>query len=133
MRFDFNRDMSLNSHLAKAEYNTRTCAICLFYPHWKFSTRNRSGALKDNKWRIMLLLVFAWVWCGPRLYMAPRRSHLQNVKKELSHTIRPGSRGCLFTLHITLWWHVKHCAVTQQTQNWSRNGLRYYHIDVGRI
>ena len=42
--------------------------------------RNLSGALKSSKWRIMLLLVFAWVWCSLRLYMA-WESHLQKVKK----------------------------------------------------
>ena len=79
--FDFNTDMSLNPHLAKAEYNTRTCAICLFFILTGNSApRNRSGALKSSKWRIMLLLVFAWVWCSLRLYMA-WESHLQKVKK----------------------------------------------------
>lgn len=47
--FDFNRSMSLNPHLAKAEYNTRTCAICLSYPHWKLSTQKSQWCIGEQQ------------------------------------------------------------------------------------
>ena len=132
--FDFNRDMSFNSHLAKAEYNTRTCAICLFFILTGNSApRNCSGALKSSKWRIMLLLVFAWVWCSPRLYMA-WESHLQNVKKRTVsyNKTRKSEDVCL--LYILLYGDMWNIALSpSRHRTGARNGLRWYYIDVGRI
>ena len=58
--------------------------------------RNCSGALESSKWRIMLLLVFAWVWCSLRLYTA-WESHLQKVKKRtvLCNKTRKSEDVCL--------------------------------------
>lgn len=52
------------------------------------------------------------------VYTWHERAIYRKLRKEPSRTIRPESLR-MSVRDITLWWHVKHCAVTQQTQNWS--------------
>lgn len=52
------------------------------------------------------------------VYTRHERAIYRKLRKEPSCAIRPESPR-MSVRDITLWWHVKHSAVTQQTQNWS--------------
>lgn len=52
--------------------------------------RNWRDALNSSKWRIMLLLLFAWVWCSS-IYTWHERAIYRKLRKELSPIIRTES------------------------------------------